>query len=220
MSIDLKSLRLNQENLAKHVILKDDFDNPPLRIAGADIAFINEKGICACVTVQLPDLKVIETAIIIKRLTFPYIREYLAFREADSVLSAYKQLTDQPDVLIVNAHGIAHPRYCGAASHIGVLLDTATIGVASNNLCGQYEQEPSQIGDAVICNHIGRNVGYVFKSKINCKPIFVSPGHKVSLSSAISIIKSCMGKHKMPEPIYLAHIKANKVKQRELTSQY
>jgi deoxyribonuclease V len=204
--------------MSKHVVLKDGFHNPPLKVAGADIAFIDEKGICACVNVQLPELKVIETSTIIKQLSFPYIREYLAFREADSVISAYKQLTDQPDALLVNAHGIAHPRFYGAASHIGVLLDTTTIGVTSNNLCGHYKYEPPQIGDAIICSHMGRNVGYLFQSKKNCRPVFISPGHKVSMSSTIQIIKSCMGTHKMPEPLYLAHIIANRVKQRELNS--
>lgn len=218
MSIDLQSLRLYQEKMAKHVVLKDDFNDPPLKVAGADVAFIDGKGICACVNVQLPDLKVIETSTIIKQLYFPYVREYLAFREADSVISAYKQLADQPDVLLVNAHGIAHPRFYGAASHIGVLLDTATIGVASNNLCGEYDYEPSQTDDVVICSHMRRNIGYLLKSKKNCRPIFVSPGHKVSMSSIIPIIKSCMGIHKMPEPLYLAHLEANKVKQRELNS--
>lgn len=216
MSINLQSLRLYQERMAKHVVLKDDFNEPPLRIAGADMAFIDEKGICACVNVQLPDMEVIETSTTIKQLTFPYIRGYLAFREADSVISAYKQLTNQSDVLLVNAHGIAHPRFYGAASHIGVLLDTATIGVASNNLCGHYDNEPSQTGDAIVCSHLGRNVGYLFKSKKKCRPIFVSPGHKITMSSAIQVIKSCMRTHKMPEPIYLAHINANMGKQREL----
>lgn len=218
MSINLQYLRLYQEKMGKQVDLNDDFNSPPLRVAGADLSFIDEKGICACVNVQLPNLKVIETSIIVKQLTFPYIREYLAFREADSVMSAYKELKDQPDMLLVNAHGIAHPRFYGAASHIGVLLDIATIGVASHNLCGRYKLEPSQIGDTVICSYMGRNVGYLFKSKENCRPIFVSPGHKISMSSTIQIIKDCMGTHKMPEPLYLAHIKANKVKQRELKS--
>ncbi len=218
MSINLQSLRLYQEKMAKSVVLKDDLHNHPLKVAGADLSFIDEKGICVCVSVQLPYLKVIETSTVIKQLTFPYIREYLAFREADSVMSAYKELKDQPDMLLVNAHGIAHPRFYGAASHIGVLLDIATIGVASNNLCGLYKREPSQIGDAMICSYMGRNVGYLFKSKENCRPIFVSPGHKVSISSTIQIIKDCMGTHKMPEPLYLAHINANKVKQRELKS--
>ncbi len=216
MSINLNDLRLNQEKIAEFVVIDDDFNNPPSRITGSDIAFLNSKGICACVTVQLPDLQVIETSIIISKFTFPYIREYLAFREADSIISAYKQLNEQSDVLLVNAHGFAHPRFCGAASHIGVLLDKATIGVASNNLCGNYDQEPSEIGDAKICTYMGNDVGYIFKSKENCRPIFVSPGHKVSMSSSISIIKSCMGTHKMPEPIFLAHLKANKVKQGEL----
>lgn len=218
MSINLQSLRLYQEKMAKQVILHDDFNNPPLRVAGADLSFIYEKGICVCVNVQLPNLKVIETSTIIKQLTFPYIREYLAFREADSIMSAFKELTDKPDVLLVNAHGIAHPRFYGAASHIGVLLDIASIGVASHNLCGHYEREPSQIGDAMICSYMGRKVGYLFKSKKNCRPIFVSPGNKVSISSSIQIIKDCMGTHKMPEPLYLAHIKANQVKKRELKS--
>jgi len=204
--------------MAKQVVFNDDFNNPPLKVAGADLSFIDEKGICACVNLQLPNLKVIETSTIIKRLTFPYIREYLAFREAISIMSAYKELTHQPDMLLVNAHGIAHPRFFGAASHIGVLLDIATIGVASHNLCGQYEREPSQIGEAMICSYMGRNIGCLFKSKKDCRPLFVSPGHKVSISSTIQIIKDCMGTHKMPEPLYLAHIKANQVKQRELES--
>lgn len=218
MSIDLNDLRSNQEKIAQHIVLDDNFNNPPSRIAGSDIAFINGRGVCACVIVQLPDLQVVETSIIINEITFPYITEYLAFREANSVISAYKQLKEQPDILLVNAHGFAHPRFCGAASHIGVLLNTATIGVASNNLCGIYRQEPLETGDAVMCTHLGKTVGYIFKSKKKCRPIFVSPGNKVSMLSAISIVKLCMGTHKMPEPIYLAHIEANKVRQEELTA--
>jgi len=152
------------------------------------------------------EIKIIKT-----HLDFPYIPTFLSFREGYPIIKLYKKLKTKPDIMIINGHGIAHPLFCGIATHVGVLLDKPTIGVAQSRLCGDY-REPKRLGDCSKITYKGMIVGYVYKSKEKCKPIFVSPGHRISLKSCLRIVKKCIKTHKLPLPLAIAHIQANKSK--------
>ena len=121
-------------------------------------------------------------------------------------------MESKPEVFLINAHGIAHPVRCGCASYVGVLANVPTIGIASRNLCGEYDSEPTRVGEHVPLTHNGRIVGWALKSRKGCTPIFVSPGHGVSLTSSLEIVMKCTETNKLPEPLSLAHALANRVK--------
>lgn len=206
-----EELRKIQKEIAKKIILKDVLPKSITTIAGFDLAFLDEKAFCAGVILDYKTMDIIEMKIIKTDLSFPYVPTFLTFREGSPIMEVYRKLETKPDVIMINGQGIAHPLSCGIASHVGVLLDVPSIGVAQSKLCGDYKQ-PKKVGDYSPLIYKNKTIGYVFKSKKNCKPIFISPGHKVSLDTSLEIIKFCTGDHKLPEPIFFAHSLANKIK--------
>lgn len=206
-----EELRKIQRQIAKKVILKDMFSKPITTIAGFDLAFSNERAFAAGVLLNYKTLDIRETKIIKTDLSFPYIPTFLTFREGPPIIQVYKKLQTKPDIIMINGQGISHPLFCGIASHVGVLLDIPSIGIAQSKLCGEYK-EPKEVGDCSPIFYERRKVGYVYKSKRNCKPIFISPGHKVSFETSLKIVKSCMKDRKLPEPISLAHSFAERTK--------
>ncbi|USI73063.1 endonuclease V [Sphingomonas morindae] len=141
---------------------------------------------------------------------FPYVPGYLGFREAPALLAAWARLAEKPDLLIVDGQGRAHPRRCGIASHIGVLLDWPTIGVAKSLLCGQVEGVLGEAAGATApLVDRGELIGLALRSRARAKPIFVSIGHRVSLESALALIRSVGEGRRQPLPIRRAHDAAN-----------
>jgi deoxyribonuclease V len=138
-------------------------------------------------------------------VTFPYIPGFLSFREAEPMIRTFKGMEQKPDVLLVDGQGIAHPRRIGLASHIGVLLNHPSIGVAKKILVGEFT-EPIKKGEASEIVYQGGLVGFAIKSKVNAKPIIVSPGHKVGIQKSLEVVKKCIKNHKLPEPIRMAHL--------------
>jgi len=210
MHENLQDLRKIQKNISEKIILEDSFSQIR-RIAGFDLAFIDEIAFVAGVVLDFPSLVVKELKIIKTKLSFPYIPTFLSFREGLPIMKVHEKFKIKPDILMINGHGIAHPLFCGIASHVGVLLDKPSIGVAQRILCGNYEK-PKKAGSYSPIVYEKRIVGYAFKSKEDCNPIFISPGHKISLKSSLKIVRSCIKNHKLPEPLYLAHTFANKTK--------
>lgn len=206
-----KELRKLQRKIAKKVILEDDFPKSISSIAGFDLAFCDEEAFTSGVVLDFVSLRLIDAKVIKTKLSFPYISTFLFFREGPPIIKVHKKLKVKPDILMINGHGIAHPLFCGIASHVGVLLDKPSIGIAQNKLCGDYE-EPKKVGEASPLFYEGEKIGYVFKSMKNCKPIFISPGHKISLETSLKVVKECMKDHKLPEPLYLAHHLANEIR--------
>lgn len=192
-----------QERLKEGLILSDRFQKIN-RIAGADQAFYGKNIISCIIVLEYPEMKFIETAFAEKEINFPYIPGFLAFREAPTIIKAYKKLDKRPDILLVDGHGIAHPRGIGIASHVGILLDIPTIGVAKSRLIGDYEI-PKKTGHYTHLKFNNRIIGAVLKTKENCNPLFISPGHKISLKRSIDIVQNCIKGHKLPEPIRMAH---------------
>lgn len=193
-----------QEELRKKVSLRDGFLGPR-RVAGVDVAYVGRRAFTAAVVLDYETQEVLEERVVEGEATLPYVPTFLAFREAPLVTEAVKDLSF--DVLILDGQGIAHPRGVGIASHVGVLLDAATIGVAKRLLCGEVAGEVRVGSPASIVYH-GAEVGYAFKAREGVKPIYISPGHRVSLLSALRIVQGCTRGHRLPEPTRRAHILA------------
>lgn len=193
-----------QENLAKKVVLRDGFYKLK-RVAGSDLAFHGTRLFCASVALDYNSLEILEKRFIEAKVSFPYVPTFLAFREAAPIIEAVKKL--KFDVLMLDGHGIAHPRRIGIASHVGVQLNVPTIGVAKRILCGEVE-EKLVTGEPAPLVYKSEQVGYAYRSKDGTNPIYISPGHKVSLESSLKIVLHCIRKHKLPEPTRLAHMLA------------
>jgi len=213
-----------QGEIASKAVIEDELNLEELNvIAGADQAFLNpaksenaneikeERIISAVVLLEYPSMKFIDYAYSVIPVDFPYIPGLLSFREAPAILNAFHALKTKPDLLVIDGGGINHPRFAGLATHVGVSLDVATIGVTKSLLCGTGEL-PIEEGEARIITYHDREVGFYLKSKTGSKPIIVAPGHKVSLKTSLKLIKTCIHKHKLPEPTRIAHLCANKIK--------
>ncbi|MBW2977401.1 endonuclease V, partial [Candidatus Woesearchaeota archaeon] len=186
--------------------VKDEFDEIKL-VGGVDQAFKDNKIISAFVVCDYKTMEVIERKYVVVEASMPYISGYLSYREAPAIVEAYLKLENKPDVILVDAHGIAHPRKLGMASHVGLLLDKTTVGVAKKLLVGEIKE------DKIIVEEKVRGYGLVTKEY--ARPIFVSPGHKIGLKTSLEIVKNCMKlPHKLPEPIHLAHRYANKIREK------
>jgi deoxyribonuclease V len=156
-------------------------------------------------------MNIIDESIAIARITMPYIARLLFFREGPVAIAALKKLRTKPDVLIVHGCGINHPRFAGFASHLGVVLNIPTIGVPKTTLCGEYVA-PYKAYSYVPLKFKSLQLGFVLTTMIGTKPIFVSPGHRISLKCALRVVQRCVTNHRLPEPLRLAHIKARQAK--------
>ncbi len=186
------------------MILKDEYDTVE-RVAGADVAYIKDRAVCALVVLDFASLNVVKEVVVETKVTFPYIPTFLAFREIKPIAKALKKIGKKSfDILLIDGHGIAHPRRLGIASHIGVLIKKPTIGVAKKLLYGKLKKDPNPISEIISDNEI---LGYALKRK-NYNPIYISPGNMITPKSALSIVKRTI-KNKLPEPIKIAHNIAN-----------
>lgn len=196
-----------QAELSRRVRVEDDGDAPRL-VAGVDNSYLPAAGItCAGVVVLTwPGLEVVERQVSRTPTPFPYVPGLLSFREVPGVLAAIAMLKTGPDLFIFDGHGIAHMRGLGLASHLGLLLDKPSIGCAKSKLVGQYAEPGTQQGDGTPLTYRGRVVGTVLRPATGRKALlFVSPGHRVSVESAASIVRQCLRGRIMPEPTRLAH---------------
>ncbi len=205
-----------QKLVAEKVIIRDDF--APIRlIAGVDHAFAGDFILSCIVVMDYASHEIVESVHSIEKVTFPYIPTFLSFREGPAIVSAYKKLKNRPDILMVDGAGINHPRRAGIATHVGVALDVPTIGITKKILCGNGK-EPDEIGKAAPLSYEGRTIGWLLKSGKRTRAIIVAPGHRVSLESSLSIVRSCLRGHKLPEPARLAHLYAGEEKKKYLIS--
>jgi len=193
--------------LSKRIIRKDLLPAPITHVAGVDVAYQEEYSIAAVAVLDYASMSLKETKTSRQRTEFPYRSTFLSFRELAPVVSAMKRLRTQPDVTIVDGHGIAHPRRLGFASHLGLVLDAPTIGVAKSLLCGEIEDDGNELWRPVI--HRDETVGAAVFTKPHVKPVYVSIGHKISLKTAIDIVLHCASKYRTPEPLRAAHMTAH-----------
>ncbi len=153
------------------------------------------------------------TASVDESSLFPYVPGFLSFREAPSYIAALANLSQLPELLLVDGQGTAHPRGLGIASHLGVHLDVPAIGVAKTLLYGKPEGELGEKAGSVV-RLMGKTgqVGWVLRSKDKVQPLYVSPGHKVSMEGALELVRSLLGKNKLPEPLRQAHTVAGEAR--------
>ena len=182
----------------------------PRFIAGVDISVGKARGVAtgAVVILSYPELGLVETKIVNEKLKFPYIPGLLSFRESPLVLAACEKLTITPDLILVDGQGVAHPRRMGLASHLGLFLDTPTIGCAKSRLCGSHEEPAIEPGSYAELVDNGEVIGAALRTKFGVKPVYVSIGHKVDLQSAVHWVMACCRGYRLPEPARLAHLAA------------
>jgi len=201
-----------QLRLSKHVIRKDTLPKTIRYVAGVDTAYSADLSIGAVVILDYNSFSVVESRKAWIKTSFPYIPTLLSFRELPPTLAAIKKLETRPDVFLVDGQGTAHPYRLGFGSHLGLVLNKPTIGVAKSLLCGEVgafnEEGWAPISDK------GEVIGAAVARKGE-KPVYVSVGHMVSLKRAIQIVRYCTRLHRIPEPIRAAHIIANEEKQRQ-----
>ncbi|OGD53887.1 hypothetical protein A3K80_06355 [Candidatus Bathyarchaeota archaeon RBG_13_38_9] len=193
-----------QNNLSRKLIITDLFTKPIRKIGGVDLSFIKDHAVAAFICVDYENLEVIEKKTVLTRLDFPYRPGFLWFREGPPLVRIIKSLDVLPDIFMINAHRLAHPRRFGCASHIGVNIEKPTIGIASSRLFGEVIKIPRKFGDTEPLKSNNETIGYILKPKIG-KPIYVSPGHMISLESAVGITINCLRNHRFPEPLHLSH---------------
>lgn len=183
-------------------------------VAGADISFnkFSEIVYAGIVVLSYPGLEVIETATAVSRITFPYIPGLLAFREVPAVQEAWQKLAAKPDVLVMDGHGIAHPRRIGIATHFGILENTPTLGCAKSLLSGNFTMPGNDRFAESELVYRGETVGVALRTKTNCRPVFISPGHLVTLQQSVEIVKNCTGAYRVPEPTRQAHLLVNRLR--------
>lgn len=198
-----------QRRLARSVVLEGP-RQPPDLIAGCDVAYREKTGCAAAVLTSYPEMAVLEVGIARGRVDFPYISGFLAFRESLLTLRALSALSQRPHCLIVDGHGIAHPRGAGLASHLGVLTSIPTIGCAKSRLVGDYSEPGNAKGAISAIVFEGRRVGYAVRTRSLVKPVFVSPGHLVDARTAVQIILTCAKTYRTPEPLRIAHIESRR----------
>ena len=209
---DLEELQRLQTDIASKVILEDCFKKPIKIVTGFDLAYLERESIAAAVTFDYDTLQIIEKKTIKERTTFPYIPTFLSFREGPIIIKLVQKLKIKPDMIMLDSQGISHPLFCGCASYVGVLIEKPAIGVAKSKLCGEITENPRKNGEWISLRYQGRKVGAVLLSKRRCNPIFVSPGHMITIETAVNIVKHFLVGYKIPEPTRLAHNFANKIK--------
>lgn len=203
-----------QRELAARVRLVDCLPRPLQNVAGVDVSYEKngELFFAAVVVLSWPDLETVEEAFAVDRVSFPYIPGLLSFRELPVVLEAFRRLHAVPDAVLVDGQGIAHPRRLGIACHLGLWLDLPTVGCAKSRLCGEHPPPGARRGDQVPLTHNGEHIATVLTTRDRVKPLFVSPGHKTDMDSAVRVTLACCRRYRMPEPTRLAHLLTNRLR--------
>src|SRR5438132_8018501 len=197
-----------QRKLAAKIIRTDQLKGEVKLVAGVDMALNEEKNMAhaAVVLLSYPQMEVLERHSYVEPIRMPYIPGLLSFREIPSILGAFAHLHEQPDLVMVDGQGIAHPRYLGIASHLGLWLDLPTIGCAKSILRGHYNEKAlgEEAGAWVPLIYKGETVGAAVRTRSHVKPMFISLGHRISLETSLHYVLACCKGYRLPEPTRLA----------------
>ncbi len=209
-----------QHEMAAAVVLSDSCVEPHW-IAGMDVSnnlYDPAQMIYAAVALlSFPKLELIEQSTFAEKQEFAYVPGLLGFREAPALIHAFERLKQKPDLIMIDGHGISHPRGLGIASHIGVLLDIPTIGVAKSILVGRPASPLGEVaGSQVPLVWKGEEIAILLRSKARSNPLIISAGHKVTLSTAVELVKHSLRKYRLPEPTRQAHLLANSCRKSSL----
>ena len=193
-----------QNGLRTQVIAADQFGTIDT-VAGVDIGLKKDIARASVVVLSFPELQVVDSEVAESPVRFPYIPGLLSFREIPPLLTAFSQLQTEPDLVIVDGQGIAHPRRFGLASHLGLILDKPTIGCAKSRLCGRYEEPEQEQGAYTDLTDKGEVIGAVVRTRTNVRAVYVSIGHRISLDSARTLTLACCQGYRLPETTRHAH---------------
>jgi deoxyribonuclease V len=192
-----------QQLLRKCVVLEETWPHQVRIIAGADVEYdkYSNQVAGAIVLLDACTLAVLEVATHVSTCDFPYIPGLFSYRELPPLLEAYYKLSQRPDLIICDGHGLAHPRRFGLASHLGVTVNVPTIGCAKNRLVGYYSSLASQRGATVplIDEYTGEMIGAVLRTQTDIKPLFISVGHRITLPTAIEMVLTMSPTVRLPE---------------------
>lgn len=181
--------------------LKNRFE--PVRfVAGCDMALdpVRNEGYAGVLVYSWPDLRLVEKQSAVLPLTFPYVPGLLSFREIPVLTAAIEKLKQEPDLFFFDGQGIAHPRGMGIASHMGLLLEKPTIGCAKSLLYGNYKEPGLKKGDtSPLYSKSGVVIGSVLRTKPACKPMFISPGHRIDLKTSLDLVMRCLDGYRLPK---------------------
>ncbi len=193
-----------QRVLSRQVVRSDSVGRVRT-VAGVDIAFPEPKTAqAAAVLMSLPGLEIAERHVVRRPVAFPYVPGLLSFRELPAILDVLKKLNARPDLVMCDGQGYAHPRRLGIASHLGVLLDLPTIGVAKSRLVGEHGPVPGKRGEWIPLVDRGERIGALLCTRDGVRPLYVSAGHRISLRNAIRQVMRCALRYRLPEPTRLA----------------
>lgn len=197
----------------------------PRLIAGVDVSYTpprfardreaSETLYAAVVVLEWPSLRVVEKTSGVGRAQFPYVPGLLSFRELPPLLRAFRKLRVTPDVVIVDGQGVAHPRRCGIASHLGLVLDLPTVGCAKSRLIGDHREPGRTRGSASDLLDGGEVVGRVVRTRDGVAPLYVSIGHKIPLDDAVALVLQCAPRYRLPETTRQAHQLVNQLRSKD-----
>ncbi|MFB6296570.1 MAG: endonuclease V [Halobacteriales archaeon] len=226
--------RAEMETLQREIAAIARFDDdPPIDpaslgervVAGVDQAFLEDRAVSAIVALR--DGEVIERAGAVSPLSIPYVPGLLSFREGGPIIDAARSLDCEPDLLLFDGSGRIHFREAGLATHMGVVLDTPSVGVAKGLLCGTPRASTEGLpeggrvaidADRDVEAPAGTTLGYALQTRQydspdrHVNPVYVSPGHRVGAASAADHAEALCARYKLPEPIRLADSYADDLK--------
>jgi deoxyribonuclease V len=204
-AVDPAEAKKIQEMLRHHCIVERTIDVCEIRlVAGADAAYAQDTIYAAVVVMTFPGLDVVEKTCTVQEIPFPYIPGLLSFREGPAIAEAFYTLNTVPDLLLINGHGYAHPKRIGIASHVGVVLDVPSIGVAGRLLTGNVAMPGAGRGSTEPVLDKNEIIGMAVRTVEDAKPVFVSAGHKVDLAQAVDLALKTTITHRLTEPIWHA----------------
>jgi deoxyribonuclease V len=200
--------------LRERIELRAPPDFRPRTIAGADVSMekLARRGYAGIVTIDAATLETVEEASSAAALQMPYIPGYLSFRELPPLDDAFRKLRTKPDVVIFDGQGFAHPRRFGIACHGGLLWDVPTIGCAKSILVGEHDEPGWARGSTAPLIHQGETVGVALRTRDGVKPVYVSPGHRMDIETAVRIVLSVSPKYREPETTRRSHRLVNEIR--------
>lgn len=183
-------------------------------ISGLDVSYEKHTNRvwAGAIVLEFPQLSKVEEKWSESEVSFPYIPTLLSFREIPALLDVLRKLEVEPDLILCDGQGIAHPRGIGLASHLGVLLDKPTLGCAKTKLVGEFNPVGQGKGEYAYLRYRDRVVGAVVRTRQGVKPLFVSPGHRVVLKDCIRFVLATCSAYRIPEPLRQAHNLVNSVR--------
>ncbi len=173
-------------------------------VGGLDVSVRCEQGRAAVVVWHVGRQQVLESLVVEGYVSFPYVPGLLSFREVPLLMEALARLRTIPDVLMVDGQGLAHPRRCGLATHLGVLFDHPALGVAKSRLVGKHDAPAPEKGSWAPLYDNGEEIGAVVRTRTGVRPVYVSVGHRITLEEAIALTLRCTTRYRLPEPTRLA----------------